>query len=170
MKKILLLIIALLFVACNDSSSSAKDATHKNDEYSLISLDSKKIEFTKKENMLSDNFSKPYLLVFLTTWCDYCLGQAQHIADINNEFKDSLNIYGIFVDKNENIDKLKDFVKKSNTHFEWYYKGDISNLVDSYHISTFPFMLLYDKNGNLVMSYDGLTPEEMISFDIKKIL
>lgn len=170
MKKILLLIIALLFVACNDNSSSTKEAAPKNDKYSLISLNSKAVEFTKKENILSNNDNKPYLLVFLTTQCDYCLGQAQHIADINNEFKDKLNIYGVFADKNADINKLKDFVKKSNTNFEWYYKGDTSKLADSYHIKTFPYMLLYDKNGNLVMSYDGLTPEEMISFDIKKIL
>lgn len=168
MKKILLL-ITLLFVACNDTTSTSK-ASPKNTSYSLISLDSKKIEFKKKEDLLSNNYNKPYLLVFLSTWCDYCLGQAQHIANIDDEFKDSLSIYGIFVDKDEGIEKLKDFVKKSNTKFEWYYKGDIAKLVDTYQISTFPFMLLYDKNGNLVMSYDGLTPEEMISFDIKKIL
>lgn len=169
MKKILL-IITLLFVACNDSQNTTSKAPPKNANYSLISLDSKKIEFKKKEDLLSNNYNKPYLLVFLSTWCDYCLGQAQHIANIADEFKDSLNIYGIFVDKDEDITKLKEFVKQSNTKFDWYYKGDISKLLDSYKISTFPFMLLYDKNGNLIMSYDGLTPEEMMSFDIKKIL
>ncbi|RDU65077.1 thioredoxin-like domain-containing protein [Helicobacter sp. MIT 14-3879] len=164
MKRILLIFI-LLFIACNDNQTQIKK-----DTYSLISIESKKITFNKREEVLSTNYNKPYLLVFLSTWCDYCLGQAQHIANINEEFGDKVNIYGIFIDKDEELTKLKDFIEKSNTKFEWYYKGDIAKLVDSYKITTFPFMLLYDKFGNLVMSYDGLTPEEMISFDIKKVI
>ncbi|WP_181646811.1 TlpA disulfide reductase family protein [Helicobacter sp. 16-1353] len=166
MKKILFLtLIVFLFVSCSDDKSAKKK-----ESYSLISLDSKKIIFDRREDILSTNYNKPYLLVFLSTWCDYCLGQAQHLANLNEEFSDNINIYGIFVDKDENIDELKKFVADSNTKFTWFYKGDIAHLVDFYHIKTFPFLLLYDKNGNLIMSYDGITPEEMIAFDIKKIL
>ena len=106
----------------------------------------------------------------MTSWCSYCVSQAKHIANINADFGDEINIYGVFADKSENIEELNQFVLDSNTKFPWFYKGDISKLVDSYSIHTFPFFLLYDKNGSLFMSYDGLTPEEMIAFDIKRLL
>lgn len=164
MKKILFLaILTIMFNACTESPP-------KKAHYSLVSLKSNKISFIKKEDILSTNYNKPYLLVFLSSWCDYCLGQAQHIANINEEFGDKINIFGIFVDKDEDIKTLEKFVEDSNTKFEWFYKGDIAKLVESYQITTFPFMLLYDKFGNLKMSYDGLTPEEMIAFNIKQIL
>ena len=158
---------ALIFSACDESSGESKP---KKASYSLVSLEGKKTTFNQKEDILSTNGNRPYLLVFLSSWCDYCLGQAQHIANINAEFGDKLNIYGIFVDKDESDEVLKKFVSDSGTKFEWFYKGDISKLVENYHISTFPFMLLYDKDGTLKMSYDGLTPEEMIAFNVKRIL
>ncbi|MGX3010598.1 TlpA family protein disulfide reductase [Helicobacter sp. 23-1044] len=163
MKKILLAIFALFFSACNIAESTPKN-------YSLISLGGKKVTFSQKENLLSANGNRPYLLLFLSSWCDYCLGQAQHIANINAEFGEAINVYGIFVDKDESEETLKKFASDSGAKFEWFYNGDIAKLVENYHISTFPFMLLYDKNGNLKQSYDGLTPEEMIAFDIKRIL
>lgn len=158
--------MVFFFSACDNGDVPIS----KKASYTLVSLESHKVTFSQKEDALSTNYNKPYLLVFLSTWCDYCLGQAQHIANINAEFGDKLNIYGIFVDKDENLEKLKKFVEDSATKFEWFYKGDIANLVENYDIQTFPFMLLYDKNGSLKMSYDGLTPEEMIAFDIKRIL
>ena len=156
---------AFLFTACDEGESNSKK-----ESYALVGLNGNKITFTQKEDILSTNYNKPYLLVFLSSWCDYCLGQAQHIANINAEFGGNLNVYGIFVDKDESEERLKKFVEDSATKFEWFYRGDIAKLVENYHISTFPFMLLYDKNGNLKQSYDGLTPEEMIAFDIKRIL
>ena len=161
------IIFSVFFVACEDNSEDSKP---QKATYSLISLKSHKITFNRKEDALSTNYNKPYLLIFLSSWCAYCLGQAQHIANINAEFGDKLNIYGVFVDKDEEVEKLKKFVEDSSTQFEWFYKGDIANLVEHYNIKAFPFMLLYDKNGNLKMSYDGLTPEEMIAFDIKRVL
>lgn len=167
MKKIFLafLIFATFFTACDDDKSPPKKA-----HYSLSSLKGSKISFTKKEDALSTNGNKPYLLVFLSSWCDYCLGQAQHIANLHAEFEGKINVYGVFVDKDEEKATLEKFVAESATKFEWFYKGDIAKLVGNYKIQTFPFMLLYDKNGALIASYDGLTPEEMIAFNIKQIL
>lgn len=169
MKKIFLalfaIIFAIFFIGCDDAKTPVKKA-----HYSLSSLKGQKISFTKKEDALSTNGNKPYLLVFLSSWCDYCLGQAQHIANLNAEFEGKINIYGVFVDKDEEKATLEKFVAESSTKFEWFYKGDIAKLVGDYQIQTFPFMLLYDKNGALIASYDGLTPEEMIAFNIKQIL
>ncbi len=164
----LIIVVFFGFNGCRDKQDSNK--ANVKESYYLLSLDSTKVTFDKKGYLLSTNTKKPYLLVFLSTWCDYCLGQAQHMANLDDEFGDKIDIYGIFIDKNENIDVLKKFVQQSNTKFAWFYKGDIARLVDSYHIKSFPFMLLYDKDGNLVMSYDNITPEEMIAFDIKKII
>lgn len=168
-KKIIVIIsILLLITGCNKKNE--QQIVIQEEKYSLISLDSDKVVFDKRESMLSNNYNKPYLLVFLSTWCDYCLGQAQHIANIQEEFGDKINIYGVFIDKNEKEEDLRKFVKESNTKFPWFYKGDILKLIDAYKIKTFPFILLSDKNGNLVMNYDGVTPEEMIEFDIKKLI
>lgn len=168
-KKIIVLIFILFFIIGCDENNK-EQITINQGKYSLISLDSNEITFDKKTNLLSQNHNKPYLLVFLSTWCDYCLGQAQHIANIQEEFGDKINIYGVFLDKDEKEEDLKKFVKQSNTTFKWFYKGDIVNLIDTYNIKTLPFILFFDKNGNLVMSYNGITPEEMITFDIKKML
>lgn len=169
MKKIFIAILCIfLFVACKKVDSDGE--MRKQETYSLISLDSKKTIFNGTHDLLSINSNKPYLLIFLSTWCDYCLGQAEHLENINKEFGDKVNIYGIFVDKDEDLETLKKFVDNSNTTFTWFYKGDILKLVDTYSIKTFPFILLYNKNGKLIMSYDGITPEEMISFNIQKNL
>lgn len=168
-KQIIVLIFISLFIAGCDRNSQ-KEITIQKEKYSLISLDSDEIIFDKTTNLLSQNHNKPYLLVFLSTWCDYCLGQAQHIANMHEEFGDKINIYGVFLDRDEKEDELKKFVRQSNTKFKWFYKGDIAMLIDTYQIKTLPFILLFDKNGNLVMSYNGITPEEMIAFNIKKLL
>lgn len=168
-KQIIVLIFISLFIAGCDRNSQ-KEITIQKEKYSLISLDSDEIIFDKTTNLLSQNHNKPYLLVFLSTWCDYCLGQAQHIANMHEEFGDKINIYGVFLDRDEKEDELKKFVRQSNTKFKWFYKGDIAMLIDTYQIKTLPFILLFDKNGNLVMSYNGITPEEMITFNIKKLL
>ena len=168
-KQIIVLIFISLFIAGCDRNSQ-KETTIQKEKYSLISLDSDEIIFDKTTNLLSQNHNKPYLLVFLSTWCDYCLGQAQHIANMHEEFGDKINIYGVFLDRDEKEDELKKFVRQSNTKFKWFYKGDIAMLIDTYQIKTLPFILLFDKNGNLVMSYNGITPEEMIAFNIKKLL
>ena len=168
-KQIIVLIFISLFIAGCDRNSQ-KEITIQKEKYSLISLDSDEIIFDKTTNLLSQNNNKPYLLVFLSTWCDYCLGQAQHIANMHEEFGDKINIYGVFLDRDEKEDELKKFVRQSNTKFKWFYKGDIAMLIDTYQIKTLPFILLFDKNGNLVMSYNGITPEEMITFNIKKLL
>ena len=163
----ILTFISLFIVGCKNNNE--QQIVIQEEKYSLISLDSDKVVFNKQESLLSNNHNKPYLLVFLSTWCDYCLGQAQHIANIQEEFGDKINIYGVFIDKDEKEEDLKKFVKNANTKFTWFYKGDILKLIDTYQIKTFPFILLSDKNGNLVMNYDGITPQEMIIFDIKQL-
>lgn len=165
---VLVCTLVLFFIFPSNISSPLLSTNDKS--YTLISLDEGRITFKQKEESLSNNYNKPYLLIFMTSWCSYCVSQAKHIANINADFGDEINIYGVFADKNENIEELNQFVLDSNTKFPWFYKGDISKLVDSYSINTFPFFLLYDKNGSLFMSYDGLTPEEMIAFDIKRLL
>lgn len=147
-----------------------KTSLNNENIYTLLALDGTKITFKKKEEELSNSYNKPYLLVFMTSWCSYCLGQAKHLANIHDDFGDKVNIYGIFTDKSENIEELNQFVVDSNTKFPWFYKGDILQLLDSCSINTFPFFLLYDRDGTLFMSYDGITPEEMIAFDIKRLL
>lgn len=168
-QKIIIPILMILLVSgCKNNNE--QQIVIQEEKYSLISLDSDQVVFSKKESLLSNNHNKPYLLLFLSTWCDYCLGQAQHIANIHEEFGDKINIYGVFIDKDEKEEDLKKFVKNSNTKFTWFYKGDIVKLIDTYKIKTFPFILLSDKNGSLVMNYDGVTPEEMIIFNIKNII
>ena len=169
MARYIAIIFVLFFISACDKSNE-EQIIIKEKKYSLMSLDSDEITFNKKTNLLSQNHNKPYLLIFLSTWCEYCLGQAQHLANIQEEFGDKVNIYGVFLDKDEKEEELKKFVKQSNTRFKWFYKGDIANLIDTYKIKTLPFILFFDKNGNLVMSYNGVTPEEMIAFDIKKLI
>lgn len=158
-----------LFLGC-DNSVQSSDSKPQKATYDLISMESKKLTFMRDGDNLRTQSANPYLLVFLTSWCDYCLGQAQHIANINADFSGRLDIYGIFVDKDEDIEKLKKFIEDSGTKFEWFYKGDIAKLARNYSFENLPFMMLYDKNGALKSSYDGLTPEEMIAFDIKRVL
>ena len=169
MARYIAIIFVLFFISACDKSNE-EQIIIKEKKYSLMSLDSDEITFNKKTNLLSQNNNKPYLLIFLSTWCEYCLGQAQHLANIQEEFGDKVNIYGVFLDKDEKEEELKKFVKQSNTRFKWFYKGDIAKLIDTYKIKTLPFILFFDKNGNLVMSYNGITPEEMIAFDIKKLI
>lgn len=164
-KLILIFLCVFAFVACEKNS-----APKAKENYSLISLDSKNKVFKKNNERLILGDNAPFLLVFLSTWCDYCLGQAQHIENLNKEFNGKIKIYGIFVDKDEEMESLQKFVRDSMTQFSWFYKGDIDKLLQNYKVQTLPFMLLYNKSGDLVMSYNGLTPEEMMAFDIKKTL
>lgn len=170
MTKQILRFCAIVAIVCGLVACKSADSAPKSEKFALTSLDNQKLEFTKSENLLSANHNKPYLLLFLSTWCDFCLGQAQHFENLHKDFGDKINIYGVFVDKDESVESLRDFANDAHTSFMWFYRGDIAALIDTYHIKTFPFILLYDKDGNLIMSYDGLTPEEMLAFDINKLL
>lgn len=176
------LFLAPFFAACDSEKSAqnpaqnpaqnSKIAPPKKETYKLESLDGKSLTFKRRGDVLENvkDPQKPYFLVFLSTWCVDCLGYAQHLENLHRDLGDGVNLYGIFVDRFEERATLERFVADSKATFAWFYKGDIAQLLGYKNVQNFPYALLYDKNGQLFMSYEGITPEEMIAFDMKKLL
>lgn len=165
---IILIAIFVLIQISRDSANGGILPLKKG--YSLYGVNGGVVEFASKDNTLLSPNSKPFVMLFLSTWCENCLGEAQHFANLESDFEDKVDFYGIFVDKDENIETINTFIKDSNTNFDWYNSGDIAKLIGDDKLDKLPLILLYDANGMLVMKYKGITPEEMIAFDINRLL
>jgi thiol-disulfide isomerase/thioredoxin len=179
-----LIVIFLFFSGCNDD----KDKTTQKNILSIndveVPKDVSKFVLTK---INGENFTlhvkegkgfefegaknKIVLMMFFTTWCPPCIGEIPSLNALENKYKDNLQIIGIILEDDKNKNEIINFVNQNNIDFI------LTNSVQNFHlakhiggITSIPYMLLYDKNGNYVKDYKGAIPEEMLEVDIKKLM
>lgn len=166
MKKYLKIIIGVILISIIGflSHNITKKINYKNEvakriktipEFSFLMLTNE--VFTK--NGLTKNTNK--LFVYFDSECDYCQSEATQISENIAQFKDTQLLFISF----EPIVGIKKFamdynlLEKENVIFLHDKESEFSEIFDAKSI---PFILLYNKDNQLIKKYKGATKIENI--------
>ncbi len=181
---VLLILLPFLFSACSNDkqqTDTSKQNTTKQEakaqnnpnEIILKDINGRTITVTKTDKgfLFSNAKDKVVLLAFFATWCPPCKAEIPHLIDLQEKYKGKLEIIGILLEKNKDIDELKNFINYhainyTVTNGDGNYK--MADLVGG--VKNIPYMIMYDKHGNYATHYLGAIPEEMIDSDIENTL
>lgn len=181
---ILLILIPIIFTACSNDKKETKNvdqnASAKQDSNSTISqtitlkdINNQTIIATKTKDgfTFSNAKNKVVLICFFATWCPPCKAEIPHLVNLQEKYKGNLQIIGILLEKNKDIDEIKNFINYNAINYP-ITNGDgnykLTDMVGG--VKSIPFMIMYDKSGNYSTHYLGAIPEEMIDSDIENTL
>ncbi len=169
MKKFSLL---LSFIAILLASSLQAKSTN---EMSLTTVKGKVInlEITKDGFNFKQFPSKTVLLDFFGPMCPPCIIGMPHLIELQKKYKNDIQIIGVQVQMPMENDEIAEFIKTNNVNYP------IINLNDAWDIISFikantnwggqiPFMMMFNKKGELVNQYMGVVENSKIIADMKK--
>lgn len=182
MKKIFLLTLMIcFFAACSNDKQKDKDEnTSVNIEANLEQgedvnfdihlIDGNSILVQKSNEKITFDTDKATLFVFFTTWCTPCVAEIPYLNNLQNKYKDQINIVGVLLEDKSDED-IKAFKDENKIVYE------IANGENNYllakslgGVNGIPTMFLYDKYSKLINEYLGLIPQEMLEIDIQKAI
>ncbi len=178
----IILVSILLLSGCGDkekapqekqSKAVAKKQEKVSNIINLKTTDGKVIKLTALDNGIKfeDYEGKIVLLDFFATWCPPCLAEIPHLVEIQNTFKDHVQIIGILMEESKSNEEIEEFRYSKNMNFPVTNSTENFLLSDALGgIKSLPTMVMYDKNGEYFMHYVGAAPQEMIEADIQKAL
>ncbi len=153
-----LLMIILCIVTSNQAEAAAKMP-----HFSLPSAsDGKEID--------SDQFQgKVLLITFFATWCPPCIQEIPNLIDLQNEYKEKgFSVIGISVDQGgrKSVAKL---MEKTGINYP-VLMADSKITRDFGGIVGIPTSFLINKNGNVIKSYPGYVPHNILITDIQGLM
>jgi peroxiredoxin len=126
------------------------------------------IDFTarsedQKDFKLSDLKGKYVLLEFTATGCGYCWKSYPHLTEVQDKFKDTLQVATFHV-----FDTLKtrwnSIAAKQNIQVNWIQLWDVENketIMNQYKIDGMPIFYLINPEGKIVSSWFGYKPKKL---------
>jgi thiol-disulfide isomerase/thioredoxin len=156
----------LLFLGCTSSTDKPLEQSQSTE---LKTTEGKTLTLTKT----ADGFfydDKSLLLAFFTTSCTPCDAQIPHLSNLQNRYKDDLNVISVILE-DKSIEEILDFTKNKSMDFTVILDKNSFKLSSTLgNITSVPYMVIYDKTGAYITDYTGAIPEEMIEADLKRIL
>src|SRR5882672_11555456 len=116
-------------------------------EFQLVGLDGQPIT-------LAASRGKVILLNFWATWCGPCRAEIPDLVELQNKYRDHLQILGLVVDDDDR-DAIKEFTEKAGIN---YPVALASNDVRSQYggIAALPTSFMLDAEGRIVQKHEGL--------------
>lgn len=167
--------LCVLFQACSDDGEKDKDvfgfeggSKDKILTIEVINTQNESLRFktNQDQSIFKSSAQKPTLLFFLSKSCQECQDELLHILDLHNRYQEFISI--IAISPKDELTSLQQEIDKVNPRFKLYAPTDNKNLLhfldkDDKH----SYISLYDKQGEKVIDYVGLVPEEMVELDIR---
>lgn len=108
------------------------------------------------------------LLFFFDIACEPCRAMLPHLVDIETQYSNHLEVFGILT-QNTNPDALNALLQSYNINFKIaHFSEEIADIFPNN--ADIPYTILYDLSGRKVLEYNGVLPQEMLEFDIRKTL
>lgn len=178
MKKAFFIIAFIcIFFGCNDKKNENQNeqnqtATIGVNHYQAFNLyleDGSTLAVQKTADGLDfGQNNKIILFNFVTNDCMPCNAQNYNFSKLANKYNNLIVIeVPNFINKKEDALSFKES-NKLEFHVAYGENNDYLLKAITPNIAGYPFSALYDHNGNLVQSYDGLVPPEMVEADIKR--
>jgi len=116
------------------------------------------------------------LVNFWATWCEPCREEFPALVRLHNTYRgQGLSLVAISMDEPESTAEIQAFLKSQGALFGSYRHNfkDFGAFIDTVNAQWgggIPASFLYDRNGNLVSSWQGATPYEEFERAIKPLL
>ncbi|HEY6267892.1 MAG TPA: redoxin family protein [Candidatus Acidoferrum sp.] len=130
-------------------------------DFKLTTLDGKPVT-------LADSHGKVILLNFWATWCGPCRAEIPDLIELQNKYKDKLQILGLVVDDDDQ-DAIKEFVEKFAIN---YPVAIASNDIRFQYggIAALPTSFVLDSEGRIVQKHEGLRDPLLYETEIRSLL
>jgi len=104
------------------------------------------------------NDGKPFAISFFATWCKPCLRELKAIAEVYPDWQDEtgMKLIAVSIDEAQNTGKVKPLVDAEGWEYEVLLDPN-SDLKRALGVQMIPHMIVFDGNGNMVMSHSGYT-------------
>jgi hypothetical protein len=107
-------------------------------------------------------------LNFWATWCGPCRAEIPDLVELQNKYKDRLQILGLVVDDDDQ-DAIKEFVEKFGINYPVAITPD--NLRIQYGgIAALPTSFVLDAEGRIVQKHEGLRDPILYETEIRSLL
>jgi cytochrome c biogenesis protein CcmG/thiol:disulfide interchange protein DsbE len=130
-------------------------------DFKLTGLDGKPVT-------LAGSHGKVILLNFWATWCGPCRAEIPDLVELQNKYKDRLQILGLVVDDDDQ-DAIKNFVSEFGIN---YPVAIASNDIRFQYggIAALPTSFVLDAEGRIVQKHEGLRDPILYETEIRSLL
>lgn len=145
---VIILIIFFLFLSFFAGCTEEKKYTGQ--DFAFTSLDGE----TKH---LSDYEGKVVILDMWATWCGPCKLQLSELRQVYMDYsRDDVEILSIDIDRRETVELIQNFL--SDYEYEWTFGLDNGSIWETYKGASggIPTLCIFDRDGNLSFSHEGL--------------
>ena len=130
-------------------------------DFKLTGLDGKPVT-------LADSHGKVILLNFWATWCGPCRAEIPDLVELQNKYKDRLQILGLVVDDDDQ-DAIKDFTEKFGINYPVAIATNDIRLQYG-GIAALPTSFVLDAEGRIVQKHEGLRDPVLYETEIRALL
>lgn len=120
---------------------------------------------------LEDYLGKPILLNFWATWCPPCRGELPAFETMSKRYGNEVVFMMIDLTDGyrETPKNVQRFLSEHGYTFPVYYDAK-GNAAKAYHVSSIPFTVAIDKNGNVHKTHLGAVNEKTLEALIQSLL
>jgi len=130
-------------------------------EFKLITLDAKLLSLT-------DYKGKVILLNFWATWCGPCRAEVPDLVELQDKYKEQLQVIGLVVDDDDQ-EAIRKFIEKFRINYPVAIATDA--LRNDYGgIPALPTSFLLDAEGRVVQKHEGLRDPVLYEVEIRSLL
>jgi thiol-disulfide isomerase/thioredoxin len=130
-------------------------------DFKLTGIDGKPVT-------LADSHGKVTLLNFWATWCGPCRAEIPDLVELQNKYKDRLQILGLVVD-DDDAGAIKEFVEKFGLNYPVAIASDAIRFQYG-GIAALPTSFLLDTEGRIVQKHEGLRDPLLYEVEIRSLL
>src|SRR6266478_3427069 len=159
----LLLCLFPLFTVAQDQQPTIRFVRNPDPapEFKLTGLDGKPVA-------LADSKGKVILLNFWATWCGPCRAEIPDLVELQDKYKERLQILGLVVDDGDQ-DAIQDFVEKFGINYPVALATN--DLRMQYGgIAVLPTSFVLDAEGRVVQKHEGLRDPILYETEIRSLL
>jgi thiol-disulfide isomerase/thioredoxin len=110
---------------------------------------------------LASTTGKIRIIDFWATWCPPCLDEMPMYKELHNEYAaKGVEIIGISMDDESNLEKVRQFVGKLG--IEYMILMGTEDVSDAYQAVGMPATYVLDQEGNIVKSFVGTKPKQVL--------
>lgn len=124
--------------------------------------------YTLTDKDFTDFRGRIIVLDLFATWCQPCLQEIPHLAQINEKYNSSDVVILSIASSGDDVTALRQF--KKNHDMTWRVAIDTVGVFDKYNVMYIPTLVILDRDGSVYYRNEGLTDAETLSNEINSLL